>query len=190
MNSVHSRNRTADTVLPIKHGDSYAFTVEITDGYEKTAEMLEGANPIQFTVSGVVGTIAMMLAAEKQTDFILAIVGEELGFAGIIVVLILYSLWGFFAVRIALKAKERCGMLMAWALTVGVMLQAAINFGAMSGCFPTKGMPAPFISYGGTNVIVALMAIGMIFSVGLRIELPRARIRGKINKPIFYKGGR
>lgn len=112
---------------------------------------------------------------EKQTDFILSIVGEELGFIGIVAVLILYTLWGFFAVRIALKAKDRCGMLMAWGLTVGVMLQAAINFGAMSGCFPTKGMPAPFISYGGSNLLGCFIATGILAAIAAYTENPGYR---------------
>ncbi|MBR7106963.1 MAG: cell division protein FtsW [Lentisphaeria bacterium] len=112
---------------------------------------------------------------EKQTDFILAIVGEELGFAGIIIVLLLYTLWGFFAVRIALKAKERCGMLMAWALVIGVMLQAAINFGAMSGVFPTKGMPAPFISYGGSNLLGCMISTGILVAISAYTDNPGYR---------------
>ena len=112
---------------------------------------------------------------EKQTDFILAIVGEELGFIGLVLVLVLYTLWGIFAVRIALKAQDRCGMLLAWALTVGVMLQAAINFGAMSGCFPTKGMPAPFISYGGSNLLGCLIATGILASIAAYTENPGYR---------------
>ena len=112
---------------------------------------------------------------EKQTDFILSIVGEELGFAGIAAVLVLYTLWGFFALRIALKSRDRCGMLLGWALTVGVMLQAAINFGAMSGCFPTKGMPAPFISYGGSNLLGCLIATGILLSIAAYTENPGYR---------------
>ena len=112
---------------------------------------------------------------EKQTDFILAIVGEELGFIGILSVLILYTLWGLFALRIALKSRDRCGMLLAWALTVGVMLQAAINFGAMSGCFPTKGMPAPFISYGGSNLLGCLIATGILVAIAAYNDNPDYR---------------
>ena len=112
---------------------------------------------------------------EKQTDFILSIVGEELGFAGIAAVLVLYTLWGFFALRIALKSRDRCGMLLGWALTVGIMLQAAINFGAMSGCFPTKGMPAPFISYGGSNLLGCLIATGILLSIAAYTENPGYR---------------
>ena len=112
---------------------------------------------------------------EKQTDFILAIVGEELGFVGILAVLILYTLWGYFALRIALKSRDRCGMLLGWALTAGVMLQAAINFGAMSGCFPTKGMPAPFISYGGSNLMGCLIATGILISIAAYSDNPGYR---------------
>ena len=66
-------------------------------------------------------------------------------------------------------------MLLGWALTVGVMLQAAINFGAMSGCFPTKGMPAPFISYGGSNLLGCLIATGILASIAAYTENPGYR---------------
>ena len=66
-------------------------------------------------------------------------------------------------------------MLMAWGLTAGVMLQAAINFGAMSGCFPTKGMPAPFISYGGSNLLGCLIATGILTAIAAYTENPGYR---------------
>lgn len=104
---------------------------------------------------------------EAHTDFIIAIIGEELGYVGVLAVILFYILWGFFAFRIALGARDRKGMLLGCALTLGVVLQAIINLGVVSGLFPTKGMPAPFISYGGSNMVCSLLATGLLLSVAM-----------------------
>ena len=104
---------------------------------------------------------------EAHTDFIIAIIGEELGYLGVLTVIICYVLWGFFAFRIALAARDREGMLLGCALTLGIMFQAFINLGVVSGMFPTKGMPAPFISYGGSNMVCSLLATGFLVSIAM-----------------------
>ena len=104
---------------------------------------------------------------EAHTDFILSIIGEELGFVGMIAVILLYSLWGFFALRIALYAGNRLGSIMGFALTCSISLQAAINIAVVSGSIPTKGMPAPFISYGGSSAISSLLAVGLLVSIAV-----------------------
>jgi cell division protein FtsW len=112
---------------------------------------------------------------EAHTDFILAVTGEELGFVGICTVLLLYVLWGFFALQIAFRSRDRMGLLAGWALTVGIIVQALINIGAMSGCFPTKGMPAPFISYGGSNLLGCLIANGILVAIAAYNDNPDYR---------------
>lgn len=109
---------------------------------------------------------------EAHTDFIIAIIGEELGYIGVLAVILLYVLWGFFAVRITLAARTRTGMLLGCALTLGVVLQAIINLGVVSGLFPTKGMPAPFISYGGSNMVCSLLATGFLMSIAMDSCVP------------------
>ena len=109
---------------------------------------------------------------EAHTDFIIAIIGEELGYLGVMAVVLFYILWGFFAFRIALSARNRTGMLLGCALTLGVLFQAIINLGVVSGMFPTKGMPAPFISYGGSNMVCSLLATGFLVSIALDSWLP------------------
>ncbi len=109
---------------------------------------------------------------EAHTDFIIAIIGEELGFLGVTAVVILYALWGFFAIRITLQSRNRKNMLLGCALTLGVLLQAVINLGVVSGLFPTKGMPAPFISYGGSNMVCSLLATGFLLAIALDNSIP------------------
>lgn len=123
-----------------------------------------------------VGLMASRLKAEylpeTHTDFILAITGEELGFVSIVSVIMLYTLWGFFALRITLRAADRMGLLLGWALTLGIMMQAAINIGAMSGAIPTKGMPAPFLSYGGSNMLGCMLATGILLAIAAETASP------------------
>lgn len=125
---------------------------------------------------------------EAHTDFILSIIGEELGFVAMVILILIYSLWGFFALRIALNAGNRLGAIMGFALTSSITLQAAINIAVVSGSIPTKGMPAPFISYGGSNMIASLLAVGLLLSIAADALLPgyaenlhekiRSRMRG------------
>ena len=109
---------------------------------------------------------------EQHTDFILAVVGEELGLVAIWLVILLYLMWGFFAVRIAISARSKLGMLLAFGLAMAIQLQATINLAVVSGSAPTKGMPAPFISYGGSNVASSILAVSLLLSVAMETVRP------------------
>ena len=124
---------------------------------------------------------------EAHTDFIISIIGEELGYLGVLLVIICYIMWGFFAFRIALSARNRMGMLLGCALTLGVLMQAIINLGVVSGMFPTKGMPAPFISYGGSNMVCSLLATAFLLSIAMDAYEPdyTVRLRNLLKRSIF-----
>lgn len=109
---------------------------------------------------------------EAHTDFILSIVGEELGYISICLVMVAYVVFAFFAIRISSKARTRQGMLLCFGLTCVIALQSIINIGVVSGAFPTKGMPAPFISYGGSNLVMCLVATGLLLSVAIDAAYP------------------
>jgi cell division protein FtsW len=81
-------------------------------------------------------------------------------------------LWGFFAVRIAVAARSKLGMLLAFGLAMAIQLQATINLAVVSGSAPTKGMPAPFISYGGSNVFSSIVAVSLLLSVAMETLHP------------------
>jgi len=102
---------------------------------------------------------------EAHTDFILAIAGEEFGFLGILFIILLYL--GFFIISITISTiiKNREASLLVYGLGIMITIQALINLGVVSGLFPTKGMPAPFISYGGSNIFAAWISVAMISSV-------------------------
>ena len=102
---------------------------------------------------------------EAHTDFILSIIGEELGYLAIVTIIALYGLILILGTIISIRAKDRNAMLLGFGITVMISLQALINIGVISGALPTKGMPAPFISYGGSNLIVCLTGVGLLMSI-------------------------
>jgi cell division protein FtsW len=102
---------------------------------------------------------------EAPTDFILAVIGEELGFVGIAVLLALYGLIAYAGLRAARAAKGSYAMLVAVGVTTLVVLQAALNVFAVLGIAPVTGVPLPFVSYGASNLLVMLAAMGLLLNV-------------------------
>lgn len=102
---------------------------------------------------------------EAHTDFILAIIGEELGLIATLGVVLAFGLILWSGLTISAKAPDAFGRLVAFGLTMMLVLQAAINAGVVTGCLPTKGLPLPFISYGGSSLISALVSVGILLSI-------------------------
>lgn len=103
---------------------------------------------------------------EVHTDFIGAVLGEELGFIGVFILLSAFAVFIVRGFRIALRARDPSGFLLAASCTTLVGLQAALNMMVIMGLLPTKGLPLPFISHGGSALIVTFIASGLILSVG------------------------
>jgi cell division protein FtsW len=103
---------------------------------------------------------------EAHTDFIFAVIGEELGLLGGLVVIALFVLFAVRAVDTAIKAPDRFGMLLAMGCTFLIVIQAFINIGVVTSSWPVTGVPLPFISFGGTSLIVSLIAVALIANVG------------------------
>ena len=112
---------------------------------------------------------------EAHTDMILATVGEELGLLGVLAVLVAFALWGAAGYRIALTAKDLHQQALAAGLTTLVLAQAAINIGAVMGVMPVTGVPLPFVSFGGSSLIVLLACTGLLVNIGRRSH-PSARL--------------
>jgi len=102
---------------------------------------------------------------EQHTDFIFAILGEELGYLGVIVVLTLFFIFAWRGFRVALKAPDVFGSLLAAGITAMITAQAAVNLGVVSGSLPVTGIPLPFISFGGSSLIFTLAGIGLLLNI-------------------------
>lgn len=102
---------------------------------------------------------------EPQNDFIFAVLAEELGFFGSVLVILLFILFIWRGIVIAMKAQDSFGSLIAIGVTTMIGLQALINLAVVTNTIPVTGMPLPFFSYGGSAMIANLMAIGLLLSV-------------------------
>lgn len=102
---------------------------------------------------------------EADTDFILAVIGEELGLLGSLIVVGAFGAFMLAGVRIALRATSPFGRLAAFGITAWIGVQALINIGVAVGTLPTKGITLPFVSYGGSSLIMALIAVGVLCSI-------------------------
>ena len=99
------------------------------------------------------------------TDFIFAIIGEELGLIGALLVIGLFVAFAILGVRTALKAPDRFGALLAAGITAWVVGQALINIGAVIGVLPVTGVPLPFISFGGSSLVITMGAAGILLNI-------------------------
>ncbi len=102
---------------------------------------------------------------EPQTDFIFAIIAEELGFIGGSFVLILFSLLLWRGVRVALGAPDLYGSLLATGIIAMIAIQVMINIGVVTGLMPVTGITLPFLSYGGSSLTLMLMAVGVLLNI-------------------------
>jgi len=105
---------------------------------------------------------------EAHTDFIYAVICEELGFIGAMIVIALFVIYGWRGIRAALGAPDGFGRFLAIGITAMVLCQALINFAVVLGMVPTKGIPLPFISYGGSSLLVMLLATGVLLNISQR----------------------
>ena len=111
---------------------------------------------------------------EQYTDFIFSVLGEELGVWGTITVIVLFIVFAYRAIRIAIAAPDRFGFFLATGCTALVVIQAFVNIGVVTSSWPVTGVPLPFISFGGSSLIVCLIAVALIINVGRyrRVNLP------------------
>jgi len=103
---------------------------------------------------------------EPHTDFIFSVIGEELGLLGVMVTIGLYSLILWRGITIARNAKDPFGSLVAMGLTTAIGLQVCVNMGVALGLLPTKGLTLPFLSYGGTSLLINMASIGILMNIG------------------------
>jgi cell division protein FtsW len=102
---------------------------------------------------------------EAHTDMIFAIIGEELGLVGATMVILAYAAFAYAGLRVALGCKDPFGKRLAAGLTVLVCGQAAINLAAVMGLAPLTGIPLPFVSYGGSSLVVGLASVGILLNI-------------------------
>ena len=167
-------------------GGALAMTLAMTEGYRRNRLLAfldpweDPLNTGYQTIQSLVGVASGGVTGvglgegrakwgylpEAHTDFIYAVVGEEMGFIGSVMVLALFATLAAVGVRIALRAPDRFGTLVAIGIVVWLVLQALVNVGTVVGVLPITGLPLPFVSFGGTSLVVGMAAIGLLLNIG------------------------
>ena len=107
---------------------------------------------------------------EPHNDFIFSIIGEELGLIGCLVIIGLFLIFIWRGIKIAMTAKDTYGKLLAVGITSIIAVQAIINIAVVTGSMPVTGVPMPFISYGGTSLVINLTAMGILLNISRQVE--------------------
>ena len=124
-----------------------------------------------------------MYVPNAHTDFIFSILGEETGLVGEIIVIGLFAVLVYAGIRVALRSPDLFGRLLAAGITGWIAFQAVVNMGSVTGLLPITGVPLPFVSYGGSSLVVSLAAVGVLLSVGrasIRRSPPRRPARPRV----------
>src|SRR5947208_7847444 len=106
-----------------------------------------------------------LFRSESHTDFIFAILGEELGFVGAVAVVALFAVLIWRGLRTGLRAPDAFGAYLALGITVLLATQTLVNLGVVTGLLPTKGLPLPFISSGGSALLMTMLGTGMLLNI-------------------------
>jgi cell division protein FtsW len=134
-------------------------------GYQVVQSLLAvgsgGVHGLGFTE----GRQKMFFLPFAHSDFIFAVVGEELGLFGGLAVVALFGLFLWRGMRAALRAPDRFGMLLGLGIVTGIVAQALFNMSVVLALVPTKGIPLPFISYGGSSLVPTLFAVGVLLNI-------------------------
>jgi cell division protein FtsW len=127
---------------------------------------------------------------EPHTDFIFAVIGEELGLAGTLIILcgFLFLVWR--GLRITMRMGDPFGRYLGLGITLMIGLQALMNMGVVTGLLPTKGLPLPFVSYGGSSLLVNLTGIGILLGLSKERGMARAIQTVGSRRLFFYRSSR
>jgi cell division protein FtsW len=119
-----------------------------------------------------------MYVPNAHTDFIFAIIGEEVGLLGCFIVLGLFALFGYAGVRIARRAPDTFGRIVAAGITAWIVGQAIVNMGAVTGMLPITGVPLPLVSFGGSSLVFTLIGIGILLNIARQEQWPQRAAAG------------
>lgn len=144
-------------------------------GYQLTRSLLAFGSGGLFGKGLGASTLKRLSLPDPHTDFIFPVIGEELGFLGAVAVVLLFVFWGIRGWQAARRAPDLFGQLLASGITGWILLQAVINMGVSCGLLPTKGLPLPFVSFGGSSVVVSMIAVGLLLNISSQGHMGRVK---------------
>jgi cell division protein FtsW len=151
--------------------DPFLYRYDV--GYQMTESLISIGSGGVFGLGLGDGKQKLFFLPEAHTDYILAIVGEELGLVGLCCVAAAFALLVWRGTRAALRARDAFGCYLAFGITTLLSLQALVNLGVVLGSLPTKGLPLPFVSFGGSTLVVDLFAAGILLNISRAAPEPQ-----------------
>jgi cell division protein FtsW len=154
-------------------------------GYQSFQSLVGLGNGGLFGVGLGKGEQKFFYLPEPHTDFIVSILGEEIGFIGLVAVGAVLAFIVYRGMRIAARAPDRMGQVMAFGFTAAIAIYAVVNASVASGLIPTTGVPMPFLSYGGMSLIFTMSSMGIILNISSSSNGPLTAVKGGRNHAAF-----
>jgi cell division protein FtsW len=164
----YRRARLLSFVNPFAHAQG--------SGYQVVQSLVGLGSGRLFGLGLAAGREKWGLLPNAHTDFIFSVIGEQVGLFGALIVLGLFGALAWYGLKAAGRAPDRFGALMAVAATCWITSQAVINIGAVIGLLPVTGIPLPFISFGGSSLVITMMAAGILVNVAAHEKLPLSAV--------------
>jgi cell division protein FtsW len=166
---------------PYRRARVFSFLDPFADpertGYQAVQSLIALGSGGLFGVGLGASRAKWLFLPNAHTDFIFAIIGEELGLVGALLVVALFAVFAFLGVRTAVHAPDRFGYLVAMGVTMWMTGQAIVNIGATIGLLPITGVPLPFVSFGGSALLVNMVAAGILLNIARQGREPARRTR-------------
>ena len=144
------------------------FAMMSKEGYQLSQSLMAFGSGGLFGMGLGQGRQKYAFLPYPESDFIFAVVGEDLGLFGCLVVVALFALFIFFGLRVAIRCPDRFGSLLAGGITCMIGVQSMMNMAVVTGLMPTTGQPLPFFSAGGTSIAVLMGAVGLLMNISRR----------------------
>jgi cell division protein FtsW len=148
------------------------WSVRLDAGFQIVQSLLAFGNGGLVGVGPGAGKQKLFFLPEAHTDFVFAVIGEEFGFIGCLAVLGLFGVLLWHGMAVAGHPQPLFARYLASGITSMILLQAVMNVAVVVGFLPTKGLPLPFVSYGGSSLLVTLVAVGMLLGISARLRAP------------------
>ncbi|HEV8589440.1 MAG TPA: putative lipid II flippase FtsW [Pyrinomonadaceae bacterium] len=142
-------------------------------GYQVVQSLIAVGSGGQHGLGFAQGRQKLLFLPFAHSDFIFAVIGEELGLIGALIVIFVFAVFLWRGMRTALRAPDRFGMLLGVGIVVGIVAQALLNMSVVLALLPTKGIPLPFISYGGSSLVPTLAGVGILLNISQYATLGR-----------------
>lgn len=142
-------------------------------GYQVVQSLIAVGSGGQNGLGFAQGRQKLLFLPFAHSDFIFAVIGEELGLIGALVIVFVFAIFLWRGMRAALRAPDRFGMLLGIGIVVGIVAQALLNMSVVLALLPTKGIPLPFISYGGSSLVPTLTGVGILLNISQYAPLGR-----------------